>query len=295
MDPRSDTTRRFLQLLPQRARAHSLPDRLEAALQQVLAAARAAFPTVPLEEDAFLAHLAQRLEGDSDLAEALEALHAQDIFLAFAALRGAAPALEELDRRLVTASRSAVTQFRAPPSFTEDVQQLLRQKLLLSTAATPAKLLDYAGRGPLVLWLRVAALRVALNLLDAEKPRAQAEPGSLRALAAPQPSPESVLERQRFNPEFKAALEDALRQLSTRERNYLRLYFVEGLTVEAIARMEGAHKSTVSRWLTRSRETLLLEIRRLLAERLALSAAELDRLMGDHQSHLELSLLRVLG
>ncbi len=292
---RRPLTPRFLLHLPTRARAPSLPDRLEAGLTRILDAARTAFPSWRLDEDAFLAHLGARVQGESDLAEALEGVHAEDLFLAFASLAGHGEALQELDRRVVTATRSAVAQFRAAPSFAEDVQQLVRQKLLLSTGTAPAKLLDYAGRGPLALWLRIAALRVALNLIDAEKPRAHGEPAALKGLAAPEPGPESVLEQRRVGPALKGALEEALQQLSTRERNYLRLYFVEGLTVEAIARMEGAHKSTVSRWLSRSKETLLMRMRALLAERLALSPPELESLMGDLHSQLDLSLLRVLG
>jgi DNA-directed RNA polymerase specialized sigma subunit len=34
--------------------------------------------------------------------------------------------------------------------------------------------------------------------------------------------------------------------LSARERNFLRLYFVQGLTVDQIGQMQGTHKSTVS-------------------------------------------------
>ncbi|HVE87889.1 MAG TPA: sigma-70 family RNA polymerase sigma factor, partial [Myxococcales bacterium] len=90
------------------------------------------------------------------------------------------------------------------------------------------------------------------------------------------------------------AVEAALKGLSPKERNFLRLYFVEGLTVEQIGAMQGAHKSTVSRWLARARETVGTQVRQLLGDRLHLSAGDLDSLMGLLQSELELSLLRVL-
>ncbi|MGQ0508448.1 MAG: sigma-70 family RNA polymerase sigma factor [Myxococcaceae bacterium] len=259
-----------------------------AAATQFVERAYQGHPAFPREDASFYAHVMERVPPQPDW----DALHASDLLLAFAALRGHSAALTELDQRIVTATHAAVTQLRASPSFGEDVQQLLRQKLLLMPGA---KLLDYAGRGPLTLWLRVAAMRVALNLIDAEKPRAQVDHGALGTLRANAPGPESVAEHRRFEPQFKAAMEEALAALSTRERNYLRLYFIEGLTVEAIARMEGANKSTVSRWLTRSKETLLEDVRKILETKLALAPQDLDSLLGDMQSQLDVSLVRILG
>jgi RNA polymerase sigma-70 factor (ECF subfamily) len=64
--------------------------------------------------------------------------------------------------------------------------------------------------------------------------------------------------------------------------------------VEQIGRMEGTHKSTVSRWLARAREALFDEVRKRLKERLKVSASELDSLLGVLQSQLDLSLVRIL-
>jgi RNA polymerase sigma-70 factor (ECF subfamily) len=74
----------------------------------------------------------------------------------------------------------------------------------------------------------------------------------------------------------------------------LKLYFVQGLTVEEIGRMEGTHKSTVSRWLARTRAAVLAEVRRKLGAQLKLSPAELDSLIGAMRSQLHVSLHRAL-
>ncbi|HLL85366.1 MAG TPA: sigma-70 family RNA polymerase sigma factor [Longimicrobium sp.] len=282
---------RFAEGLPKGAATFAASEEIERLLRAALDAARTGVPGVPLEEGALLRHLAQRTGGDP---KALGALHAADLHLAHACAKGHPEALAELDRRLVATVGQAVARLRAPRSFVDEVQQLLRQKLLVGGAGGAPKILDYLGRGSLAHWLRAAALRVALNLLESQKGGANASESGLARLPAVEPDPELALVKRRYAPEFKAALEEALRGLTPRERNFLRLYFVQGLTVEQIGRMEGTHKSTVSRWLSRARDALFDEVRKRLKERLKLSASELDSLLGVLQSQLDVSLVRVL-
>lgn len=284
----------FLEALPCAGKAPADPEALEAALRSVLETARGELG--PLDEAGFLRHLASHTRG-ADPALAVRELHAADLGLAWACAQGDARALAELDRRVVATVPHAVARLRATGPFIEEVQQLLRQRLLVPGTRGAPRILDYGGRGPLTRWLRAAALRVALNLLDSQKQGAAStgDSGELERIPAAAPDPELAFVKQRYGPEFKEALEAALRGLPARERNFLRLYFVQGLTVDQIGRMQGAHKSTVSRWLARSREGLLAETRRLLRERLDVSPTELDSLMGLLRSQLDMSLSRILG
>lgn len=286
----------FFEAIP-RASAREDADALEAALRAAIEGARTALPELALDEAAFIRHLAACTKGSADPVPAVRDLHAPDLALSWACARGDAWALAELDRRLVAVVGPAVARLHASQAFVQEVQQLLRQRLLLPGPSGQARIFDYAGRGPLSRWLRAAALRVGLNLLEAQKPDDRGAEGTsaLSHMPAVGPDPELALVKQRYGPEFKAALESALQGLSARERNFLRLYFVQGLTVDQIGQMQGTHKSTVSRWLARSREALLDEVRRQLRERLQLSASELDSLMGLLRSELDLSLLRVLA
>ena len=113
-------------------------------------------------------------------------------------------------------------------------------------------------------------------------------------LAASGSDPELDLVKRRYGPQFKAALDEALRGLPAKERNLLRLYFVQGLTVEEIGRMEGTHKSTISRWLAKARTQVLEAVRKSLGDNLKLSPPELDSLIGALQSQLHVSLHRAL-
>jgi RNA polymerase sigma-70 factor, ECF subfamily len=255
-------------------------------LEALAERAQEEFPGFNVGRDDFLRFLSERPEGHA---------HAADLYLAFACVQGVPQALEEFDRRLGALVGAAIIHLRPNRTFVEDVQQRLRQKLLLTQGATRPKLLEYQGRGTLAHWLRAVALREALNLLAQQKSSAAQEPeGVLASLAAPGPDPEVSLLKRRYAPEFKASLEAALRELPARERNFLRLFFIEGLTVEQIARMDGTHKSTVSRRMAGARERVLTEMRRQLQERLDLSLSELDSLVGQLRSQLELSLARAL-
>lgn len=264
---------------------------LEHALSQAVGASRAAHPDFDLVSDE---QLARHLASCADTPEALGTLHAADVLLALACARGDERALQELHRRIGQVVTRAVARLRSTGAFLEEVRQLLSQRLLVPAEGSAPRVLDYRGKGPLERWLRAAALRVALNLLETDRsPREQGE-SAIRALPDQGDDPELQLLRRRYAPEFKEAVEAALKGLSPKERNFLRLYFVEGLTVEQIGAMQGAHKSTVSRWLARARETVGVQVRQLLGNRLHLSAGELESLMGLLQSELELSLLRVL-
>ena len=74
----------------------------------------------------------------------------------------------------------------------------------------------------------------------------------------------------------------------------LRLHLLEGAGVGEIADHYGAHRTTITRRLAQSRNTLLVETRRLLVERLRLSRAELEAMVALLRSQLDLSISRVL-
>lgn len=264
---------------------------LERALSQAVSAARLAHPdfTAVSGED-----LARHLATCANSPEGLDELHAPDLLLALACARGDDRALVALHQRIGQVVPRAVARLRSTGAFLEEVRQLLSQRLLVPPQGGAARVLDYRGKGPLDRWLRAAALRVALNLLETDKSSREQGDSAIRALPDQGVDPELHHLRRRYAPEFKEAVEAALKGLSPKERNFLRLYFVEGLTVEQIGAMQGAHKSTVSRWLARARETVGAQVRQLLGDRLHLSAGDLESLMGLLQSELELSLLRVL-
>lgn len=261
-------------------------DGLEDALRALVSRARGAFPAVAMDEAGFVTWLAPRAKGE------LAALPAEDLFLAWACARGDAAALRELDARYLSRLAAAIARVDAAPEFLDEVLQQLREKLLVGA---PPRIATYDGDGPLMSWLRAAAVRTALN---ARRPGARlvaADDEALEALPLSAPDPELTAVRTQHRAVFSEAFQAALRTLTPRERNVLRLQALDGLPLERIGDIYGVNKSTVSRWLSKVHDALLVATRAGLAERLSLDDGELDSLLRAMRSGLELSMARLLG
>jgi RNA polymerase sigma-70 factor, ECF subfamily len=209
--------------------------------------------------------------------------------LAQACARGEPDALATLEKLYWPRVRVVIERVDARPAFVDDVLQQLRQKLLVADAARAPRIAEFAGTGPLVSWLRAAAVRTALN---ARRPHARedaAEEDALEALPLSQPTPELAVMLQRHRPVFKAAFRAALATLEAKERTLLKLQVVDGLSLERIGVIYAVNKSTVSRWLARAQEQLMGETRARLEAELGVSGGELESLVRAMRSGLELS------
>jgi RNA polymerase sigma-70 factor (ECF subfamily) len=270
------------------------PSTLEALLAEVLASARAAWPDLALSEATFFRHLAERLPEEGSLPDALRKVHAADLYLACACAQGHTVAQAALDTHFLPKVDAAVARIEGSGDGAAEVRQRLREKLFTSEEGRLPHIADYQGSGPLVAWLRAAAVRTALNLRRSEQRRNRVEEDVLAEGTVTGGDLELDYLRQRHQADFQAALAEALAALPARERTVLRLHFVEGLSLDRIGAMYQTHKSTVSRWLTRARADVLAEVRRRLAEKLQLSAEELQSLLRIVRSQLDASLSKLL-
>ena len=246
-----------------------------------LTRARTAFPSVEMNEEAFLAWLSTRAS----------ALPVEELFLAWACSLGDAIALRELEAQYFSKLSGAISRVERAPEFIDDVLQQLREKLLVGT---PARIGSYEGAGPLISWLRAAAVRTALNAKRPGAREAAGEDDALEEIPLAGPDPELMLVRTQHRAVFSEAFKVALAELSARERNVLRLQGLDGLSLERIGEVYGVNKSTVSRWLARVHEVLLERTRAELAQRLTLDTGQLDSLFRAMRSSLELSVARLL-
>ncbi len=184
----------------------------------------------------------------------------------------------------------ALRRIDSSESFAAEVQQLLREELIVGVKGRVPKLACYAGRGPLASWIRTAALRTALNLRD---PRKQTLHTDLPP-DAPATHPEVRYLRDKHRDDFQRALKDALRGLSARDRNLLRLSFLDGLSIDRIGALFGVHRATAARWLGRARTRLQEATLSLLKERLKVTDSELASLILVVRSELNVSLSHLL-
>lgn len=294
MPAQSSLTSLFVSHLRPPAREAGELRGLEACLEELLASARAAWPDLALPEATFLRYLAERTPAEGSLLEALKGLHAADLYLACGCVEGLPLAHVALDTRFLPKVDAAVARVEGSGDGAAEVRQRLRERLLTPEEGRPPRIADYQGTGPLMAWLRAAAVRTALNLRRSARRRAHAEEEALVEGTVNGGNLELDYLRQRHRADFQAALAEALAALPARERTVLRLHFVEGLSLERIGAMYQTHKSTVSRWLARAREEVLSEVRRKLAERLQLSAEELQSLLRVVGSQLDASLSALL-
>jgi RNA polymerase sigma-70 factor (ECF subfamily) len=263
------------------------PDDLEARLAAVEQAARAAWPGVDAGEG-FVAYLAARWPDGATLDEWIAAAHASDLWLACACARGAQGAIAAFDRVHLGAVADYLARSRPDQAFVEDVRQSLREKLFVGDAR---KIEEYSGRGPLGGWVRVMAVRAAIDL---RRRRGERVP-DLRGERPHAIDPELGYLADRYRGHVEDAFRGALVALDGEQRTLLRMHFVDGVTLDELARLKKLHRATIARRLQTARQAILDETRRHLRERLSLSTEELASLVQLVRSQLEVSVARLLA
>jgi RNA polymerase sigma-70 factor (ECF subfamily) len=259
---------------------------MESSLEEVLAAGRAAWPTVRMDAEA----LARRLEAHEQQGSAVAREHAADFYLSCACALGVAEATRALDAILRNEVAPAVARINSRADFVDDALQALRVKLL--TGDDP-KIATYSGRSTLRRWLATAATRTALNLRRGKDNEAHEAVTSAIGARVTR-GPELAYVRERYRDAFEEALRSALTELTDRERALLRMNLVEQLGVDRLARLYGCGRSTVFRWITAARGKLLDSIRAQLHAKLGATDSELESLAAVVRSDLDVSIARLL-
>lgn len=267
---------------------------MQPAASEVLARARAAWPGVDVSDDAFLAYLGERLEPETNLDDALGSLCVTDLWLACGVARGDAAALRAFETHCLADLGAAIAHLDGGTALLEDVRLAVRERVLSATAGGSAKINDYRGRGDLRGWLRVVAVREALQVL--RKRRREAPLDASEALAdrldSAVPVEAMTTDERRV---YREAFAAALATLTPRERNLLRQQYLYDATIDELAVLYGVHRATVARWTARVRELLLQRTRAHVGTALSLRGDELDSVMGRIANHLDYSLRQTLS
>jgi RNA polymerase sigma-70 factor (ECF subfamily) len=260
---------------------------MDDAVRALFAAGRAAWPTVTLDEPTFAAWIAER--GDP------ATLHGGELFLACACAQGDRAALEAFDKRYIADVPSFLARTSPTPALVDDVRQQLRERLFVSVDGKRPKICEYSGRGTLGSWLRVVALRTASNLRRSDKGHEELRDETGAPDVLPRVDPELALMRTKYGAAFHAAFADAFQGLSAQQRSLFRLHYLDGLNIERIGAVFSVSRATVGRMMIAAREQLLEDTLALLQERLRVSVAELQSLLGLVRSQLEVSLRTLLA
>jgi len=254
------------------------------------------WPAVVIDRSELTAWIGARLPVDvSDPAATIANLRGAELGLAWACVRGDARAIAILEHEFLGRLDGPLRRLDRRAGLVDEVRSKLRQELLIGGPERRPTLVDYAGRGDLWSWLRIAAIRTALKLLRRDGRERVVEEDVLEALAVHDEDPELDHLRQRFRREFAAAFAEAVGRLEPRAKNVLLQHHLDGLTTDALAGLYRVHRVTVSRWLVQARAELLATTRASMMQRLALTPSECDSLIRLVRSQLDLTLQRVLG
>jgi len=284
-------TTRFTAQLDLTARTDARAQRqLASALASMFEAGRAAWPELEVPPGTYGRYLADRVEQTDDVVAALSKLQPGDLYLACACAGGDVAALALFDQHLGPGIDAGLRRVHTPPQVIQDVRQALRKKLFVADGAAPPDITKYGGRGSLLAWACITAVRMALEAMKRTHREISAPDALLHAVTPDADDPELHYLKSLYRQEFKEAFHEAMGALTSRDRLLLKHHLVDRVSVDGIAAMYDVHRATAARWLTRIREGVAQHTRRRMVERLRIARDECDSILQLIRSQLDLSI-----
>jgi len=254
-------------------------------LLELVRLGRQSWPTIALSDADFVAFLGRCVPASGIGPQ----LHAGDLWLVCGYGRGLPEAIEAVETRYMPRARNLLRRMGVSPTTLEDILQELREKLVEMSAPEPDKA-GYSGRGDLGGWLCIVAVHAANRRNERGEKEQTLESSEALLLPAPDDDPEMAFLRREYRDELIAAFREALNSLSARDRNLLRYYFLDGLSIDKVGAIYGIHRVTASRWVNQVRETLCGRTREYLSQRVTLSESGFQRVLGLIESQIRVNL-----
>ena len=215
-----------------------------------------------------------------------------DLYLACAAGNGNHAAVRVIEERFIARLPARIRRLGAASENVGDVLQTVRERLF--SGAAP-KIRAYNGAGPLEQWIKVVAIRTAIDLHRTDKSIPRVEAAWLETVVPPEGDASALMMKVEYKREMEAAIRELVPRLSVRDRAVLRLHVVEGVSIEKIAASYGVHRVTVARWVWNAGETLLDALRARFREKFGIVPGEFDSLARLARSQLSVDLAALLA
>jgi RNA polymerase sigma-70 factor (ECF subfamily) len=274
-----------------RAEVAAIAD-LDQLLATHLTAGATEWPSLALEPSIYLRHLADKLRERADeLADrVIRAMPAADLYLAAGCTSGVPAAIAAFQATVLPVVRPALQKLGLPDAIIDETEQRTSIMILVGDPDRPA-IARYQGRGTLKSWVRSIAVRTGRRLAGKNEtgPHEQIDLAALNVH-----DPELALLRERYREQAHTALLAAVNALTERQRNVLRQYYLDGLTIDQLAALYRVDRATTARWVIAARTDVLSGVRTHLAAALGANTEEIDSILRLVRSQLELS-LRHLG
>jgi RNA polymerase sigma-70 factor (ECF subfamily) len=258
---------------------------LEAVLVEATRRARSAWAGLAIDDATFARYLRERAPSGLESPESIDRMRVEDLYLACGCALQDPLALRLFEEQFIARVPAYLARLRADAALVEETRQALRARLLVGSDGAPARITQYSGQGALDAWVRVAAVRAALNLIEAEQRHVAARLPD-EALLPAGGDPELDYLRERYRAAFAAALKQAVADLPVGDRALLRFHFADGLTPGHIGGIYGVHRTTTLRRIAAAKEELLTRTRAHVMRELGVTPSECDSLMGLVQSNL---------
>jgi RNA polymerase sigma-70 factor (ECF subfamily) len=233
--------------------------------------ARAAWPGVAVDGEAFLDWLSPRVADDD-----APKVHVGDLYLAYACARHDAAALAAFEARYAGDVRAACQRFSDLPGGADEIGQRVRERLFVEE---PPAILGYAGQGSLASWLRVVVTRTLINVRGRESRERPRSSDFFEAIVASDDGAEALYLKRAFGAELKSALLEALEALTNREKSLLRYAYCDEKNADEIGAVFRVHRATAARWVCKARERLVEETRARLVSRLGATPSEIKSIV----------------
>ncbi len=196
-----------------------------------------------------------------------------DLLLAWACAEHHSPAIAYFERVYFSQASRALQRLKLSQAITEDVLGWMRFELFVRPGGP--LIATYSGRGDLGSWVRSIAVHEALK--RARRERKHVDLDELGEL--PMPEPELAAMRGAYTTEFTRALEASFQELDTPERNLLRQYFLDGLSIDVLAGLYQVHRATAARRVSAARTALVDRVKARLIKELALSEDGIEQVI----------------
>lgn len=265
-------------------------DALEEVLSGLCNAVRDTWSELVVEDSEFVTFLAQ--DKSVDELKNIDTEKAADMFLAHECGLGKTQAIQKFEKEYIERIPAMLSHMKLSTSMLDEIVQDVRTKLLVASKGGAPKIAGYAKRGKLDGLVQVVATRTAISMIRKSKPAASEE--ELLKLPDPAYAPGLSYMKENYREAFGECFELAVKGLSSRDRNLLRLHLLDKVTLEQLATMYSVHRATVVRWISKVREDLFARTRELLSKRLEIGSHEFESLMKLIESRLDLSVRRML-
>jgi RNA polymerase sigma-70 factor, ECF subfamily len=274
--------------------------RLETALNHAVARTQSADLGVEVSPDELAVLVGEIVNEAPDpgleaVLERIERLAMHDLALALGCGRGDARALARFARLHLQDLPGIVRRIGHGGIDHDEVRARVQETLFVAPPGGRPRILELVGRGNLSGLVRVVAVRTALNLARKGRREVTEPDDALATAIASQTDLEHALVKVQHRGAVKAALENAIADLTADERNLLRLSLLHRLTIDEIAALQHIHRSTAARRIARIREQLGESARRRLRSELGASEGELDHVLHMVGSSLQVSFDRLLA